>query len=1087
MDLNVFMLYYWGQRNMFSKEQFLQQLKERIFYSDGAMGTQLQAQGFRKGCPDEWNLTHPEIVRSIHRAYAEAGADIILTNTFGANRFKLKQYQLAHKLDEINQAGVRLAREAAPYSIIAGDISELNEYVEPLGKITFDQALEAYREQVAALKEADVIILETISDIKLMKAALIAAKESGKLVIASMTFDGLRTTTGTDVKTFVKIADALDAEVIGVNCSSGPKEILATAKIISSQTNKPVIIQPNAGLPRLEEGRTTFNSTPEEFAQYASQLVDLGVNILGGCCGTNPEFIRALVQATKNRKPVLRNNVFKTCFCSRTRTVELGEKTLIIGERINPSGRKEFREEVKEGKTNLIRQESLKQKEEGASLLDINVGVPGTDEVANLKKTVELVQNLVDLPLVLDSSNPQALLEALKQSDGKPVINSVNGSFNSLNSILPLAKKFGAAVIALCLDERGIPKTAEERMEIAEKIILEAGNRGIKKEDILIDGLTLTLAADPKIEEVLLETIRRIKQKGHPSILGVSNISFGLPNRQEINQKFFTKSSQAGLDLAILNPQDWVYRQDTEISWKVDAEKVDYQHLNLDQKLFSAILHGDKENVLPLVEEALASKKAMEINNIFLSALEEVGRKFKAKTFFLPQVMLAAETMKLAFSRLKTEIKNKKEERSLRIVFATVENDIHDLGKNMVITLLESYGYEILDLGKDVPLERIIATAVNEKADVIALSALMTTTAPEMERIVKELQTRNLKIPVLIGGAVITSDYAQNLGAAYSPDALSAVKAIQQLMEKNMKNKKIVDVLKEKPFTLSVELVPPRNGTDVGEVLRCLEFLQGKVDFVSITKGAGGSLRGGSLPLTYLAQERYGMNVLAHFVCRERSRQEIENDLTDLHLFGITNILALRGDAPAGAKEEAWNGDYQYAYLLVEQILRMNQGIYLPTPLMKVSQREGLPTSFGIAVAGHPEDPISEEIEHLRCKIQAGAEVIITQMIFSFEEYHCYVKNLRAAGINLPVIAGIRPYTKYSQVLSTEEFFKLKVAEELKTGLKQFEKDEAQSREFGLSYTAKMIQKLKDYGCPGVHLFTLNDLELIKELWGKMK
>lgn len=301
-----------------------------------------------------------------------------------------------------------------------------------------------------------------------------------------------------------------------------------------------------------------------------------------------------------------------------------------------------------------------------------------------------------------------------------------------------------------------------------------------------------------------------------------------------------------------------------------------------------------------------------------------------------------------------------------------------------------------------------------------------------------------------------------------------------------MKAKKISEVIKEKKFTLSVELVPPRNGTSVDEIYQCLEFLRGKVDFISVTKGAGGSLRGGALPLTYIAQEKYGLNAVAHFVCRERTKQEIENDLIDLHYLGLNNILALRGDAPAGAKEEAWNGDYKFAYLLVEQISRMNKGLYLPTPLMKVAEREGLAANFGIAIAGHPEDPFEEEKEHLLCKIKAGAEVIITQMIFSFEEYRQYVDNLRSAGINLPVIAGIRPYSKYSQAVSTEEFFKLKVAEKLKAGLKEFENDEIKSKEFGLNYTAEMIKKLKEYGCPGVHLFTLNDLSLIKELWGKI-
>ncbi len=797
---------------MLTADNLLETLKKKILYADGAMGTVLQQYGHRKGCAEELNLKNPYIIQSIHKSYLDAGANILLTNTFGANRNKLKQYHLYHQLKEINQAGVRITKEvlqkARAYDcLVAGDVSELGEYMEPLGSITFDQAYEIYKEQFSALKEADLFFIETISDIKILKAAIIAAKEFNKPIMVSMTFENLRTPTGTDVKTYVKIADSLGADIIGANCSCGPKEMYEVAKIIIGNTNKPVILKPNAGLPKLVKGETVFDFNVEEFSQYAQKFAELGVNIIGGCCGTHPGFIEAIVKTTKHLTPKERNSPKTTCFCSRTRTVELDKtndngnsdnkitnknnlSTLIIGERINPSGRKTFREEIKAGDLSRIRKEALSQMQEGASLLDINVGVPGTDEIVNLKKAVNIVQNAVDLPLVIDTSNKDALIDALKQCEGKPLINSVNGNIDSLNSILPLAKRFGAGVIALCLDKEGLPETVERRIEIAKMIIAAAETLKIPKEDIIIDCLTLTIATNPKSENILLESIRQVKKLGYKTVLGISNISFGLPNRSEINQKFFTKTVQAGLDLAILNPLDNVHRDDAnadlslEINRQLNQEKenLNYENLTLKKQLYTAILYGDDENILNIINRALQQLRPLEINNYLISGLEEIGKRFDKKIIFLPQVLRAAETMKIAFAKLKQEMRRVDNKQAIRIVFATVENDVHDIGKNIVIAILESYGYEIIDLGKDVPLKTIIDAARKEHANLIALSALMTTTAPEMNKLIKELQKQGLSIPVIIGGAVVTEDYALDIGAAYSHDALSAVKTIKEVL-----------------------------------------------------------------------------------------------------------------------------------------------------------------------------------------------------------------------------------------------------------------------------------------------------------------
>ncbi|MFH2027506.1 MAG: homocysteine S-methyltransferase family protein [Nanoarchaeota archaeon] len=767
------------------KQKFLDSLKNKVFLLDGAMGTMLQQNGFIKGCPDELNITDPELVKKIHKAYADAGSDLILTNTFGSNRLKLEKYGLQDRLKEINQAAINNVRTACPDCLVVGDVGPLGEFIEPLGKLTFDKAYEVFKEQILALKEADLLIIETISDIRILKAALIAAKEvfTGP-IITSMTLQDGRATTGTDVETYVIIADTLGADIIGTNCSDGPEGMLETVKIISKNTNKPICAQPNAGIPKIVGKDTVWDYPPDKFAGMAKKFVELGAAIVGGCCGTNPEFIKAVKENVKDLKPKMNNNRPETKLCSRTKTLTV-KPTLIVGERINPTNRKGFIDEIKNGKTEYVRNQAMQQVEEGAALLDINVGVAGVDETPNLKKAVGAAQNIVNVPIVIDTSNPVALEEALKESDGKPLINSVHGSEKSLNEVLPLAKRYGAAIIALALDEDGIPKTKEKRVEIAKKIIDKALGAGIRKQDIVVDSLVLTIATNPENEKIILDSVEEIKKLGYKTILGVSNISHGLPNRSEVNSKFFTKAHKIGLDLAILNPLDNILQADTDI--KIDIKRVkkeDYKDLPIEKQLYNAILYGDKDNITYIVSKGLKELKALKINDILIDALNEVGDKFNKKEYFLPQVLLSADAMKKSFVILKKELNKEGGKIKGKVVFATVENDIHDIGKNIVIALLESHNYEVIDLGANVKTKKIIETVKKEKPDILALSALMTTTVIEMEKVINELRTGNIDIPVIVGGAVVTDDYARQIQAAYGQDALSAVKQINDLIKR---------------------------------------------------------------------------------------------------------------------------------------------------------------------------------------------------------------------------------------------------------------------------------------------------------------
>ncbi len=758
------------------KDEFLDLLNKKLLILDGAMGTFLQSKGYFEDSAI-LNLKKPEVIQEIHKAYCNAGADMILTNTFGATRIKLKRIGYEDKVREINQAAVRNVRIACPNAIVVGELGPLGEFIEPLGSLTFDEAYNAYKEQVLALKGVDVIIIDTISDIKVLKAAIIAAKENfDGPVISSMTIQDGRASTGTDALSYITVAEAMGVDVIGINCGDGPDGMFETARVILKNTNKPFCIQPNAGLPKIVDKKTIWDYPKERFADFSKKFVELGANIVGGCCGTNPDFIREITKKVKGLRVRARNNPVKTRLCSRTKTIVI-EPTMIVGERINPTNRKGFIEELKENKTDYIRNQAIQQVEEGADLLDINVGALNVDEKKMLPEAVKVVEQVVDVPVVIDTSDIAALENALKVCSGKPLINSVNGSEESLKAVIPLARKYGAAVIGLCVDENGVPKDVETRLRIAEKIVEAA-----KDVEVFVDGVVLTLATNPDAKKIIIETLKRFKEKNFKTILGISNISHGLPNRSEINSKFFSEASKYKLDLAILNPLDNIILADTSIEINLPKhEKID-KNLSIEKKLYNAILYGDSANILEFVEEGLKKMSALAVNDILISALEEVGRRFDRKEYFLPNVLASANTMKVAFKRLKKELKRGGQESKGLIMFATVENDVHDIGKNIVIALLESHNFEVVDLGINVKTEKIIKMAKELKPDAIALSALMTTTATEMEDIVKRLKEEGINVPVLVGGAVVNKEYADKIKAHYSSDALGAVEMIEDLL-----------------------------------------------------------------------------------------------------------------------------------------------------------------------------------------------------------------------------------------------------------------------------------------------------------------
>jgi 5-methyltetrahydrofolate--homocysteine methyltransferase len=799
---------------------FREEIGKHILILDGAMGTQLQQKNILKtgDCPDYLNITHKKDIQDIHRSYLDAGADIIVTNTFGANRIKLSEFELEDKVYEINYKAVELAKEVVgSKGFVSLSIGPTGKFVEPVGDADFDEIKEIFKEQAKGAIDAgvDLFSLETFMDIKEIKAAIVGVRElTDKPIIAMMTFaeDG-RSILGTPPEVFAKTMEAMDVDVIGANCSVGPDKLNEFVKQMAKVTQMPLIIQPNAGIPRLVNGETIFPVGAEEFAEYADDFRKY-CSIIAGCCGTSPKHIELLAKKLKGLPVEERVTEQSTVLTSRSELVNIGyqKPVIFIGERLNPTGKKKLKEQLKESKTGLYRKEAIEQVEHGAKVLDINVGIPMIDEPAMMKKCTLAVQSVVSVPLVIDSSDYSALEAGLKAADGKVLINSVNGSKESMDKILPLAKKYGAAILTLLLDETGIPETAEDRIKILDRIVIEAAKYGIKKEDIVADSLALTVGSDKKRAFETLRTIKAVKDKyGISTTLGLSNVSFGLPNRMLINSAFLSMAIYNGLDSAIINPYDsllWQMKYASDLITDRDSDasiyiansadisldaadrkkstKVEsgFEDGSLEDKLFMCVVEGNEEEIINLTNSALKTKKPLDIsNNILIPALQAVGELYDKGIYFLPQMIKSANAMKKAFNILKDAIKESSsdEKKGKTIVMATVKGDIHDIGKNIVSLLLETNGFEIVDLGKNVDDDTIIEAIIKTNANAVGLSALMTTTMINMKNVIDKIKKKGLNVKIMVGGAATTEEFAKKIGADfYAKDAIEAVRVAKE-------------------------------------------------------------------------------------------------------------------------------------------------------------------------------------------------------------------------------------------------------------------------------------------------------------------
>ena len=823
----------------------------RIYFFDGAMGPMLQARGLKlREIPEILNLTQPEMIRSVHREYLNAGADFITANTFGANRFKLAKS--GHTVTEIITAGLTLAREvtAGTNSHVALDIGSTGRVMYPSGDASFAEIYDAIAEMVIAGRElADVILLETFTDLHELKAAVLAARENSELpVFATMSFEESgRTFFGASVEAMTATLEGLGLDALGVNCSLGPAQLLPIVERFCSCSHIPVMVQPNAGLPVMRDGVSHYDVTPEEFAEISCKFADLGVNILGGCCGTTPEHIAMMKRAVTARfgHAVTRNVPGSTTVCSSSRVVTFGRKFVVIGERLNPTGKKMLQKALREGDTDYLLKEAVKQQEQGADILDINAGLPDIDEPEVLTNALREIQGVVNLPIQIDSSNPQALESAARICNGKPILNSVNGKSASLESVLPVAKKYGACVLGLTLDDRGIPESAEERLEIARRIVDMAESIGIPRRNILIDCLTLTASAQQKLVPETLRAVRLVHDElGVKTVLGLSNVSFGLPRRPLVNRTMMMAAIMNGLDGAIINPGDSDMKE-TLMAWnllsggeqemndyisyceehpgKVDPtvlrtpplaqEKQDTRDsssplpsgdtggcssasgeqkggcdggINFSSALESAIIRGLKDESASMTRELLKSHKPLEIieRNI-VPALDTVGKSYESGKSFLPQLIKSAEAAKSAFEVLSLNMEKSGGTGKAKgpVILATVYGDVHDIGKNIVRTIFENYNFDVIDLGKDVPPEKIVEAVTARGVSVVGLSALMTTTVASMKETITKLKESCPDVKVIAGGAVLTPELASYAGADYyARDAMEGVRIVSSLL-----------------------------------------------------------------------------------------------------------------------------------------------------------------------------------------------------------------------------------------------------------------------------------------------------------------
>lgn len=784
-----------------------EEIGKRILFFDGGMGTLLQEQGLQAGeLPETWNLKNPEPIIQIHKAYLAAGADIILANTFGANRFKYGE-----DLEKIVTAGVANAKKAVAESgkkaYVALDIGSTGKLLKPMGTLDFEEAVGVFAEiiRVGEKAGADLILIETMSDTYELKAAVLAAKENSTLpIMATVIFDeSKKMLTGASPQVVVSLLEGLGVDALGINCGLGPKQMKEIVKELLKYASIPVIVNPNAGLPRSENGKTVFDVGAEEFAQDMEEIVTMGAWFAGGCCGTTPVHIQAMVEKCKEITPVPITPKNYTFVTSYSTAVELGGRPVIIGERINPTGKSKFKQALRDHNIDYILEEGVKQEDSGAHILDVNVGLPEIDEAAMMETIVYELQSIMPIPLQIDTTNMEAMERALRIYNGKPMINSVNGKAEIMEQVFPLVKKYGGVVVGLALDEDGIPDTTEGRLAIAEKIYQTGEKYEISRKDIVIDALVMTMSTNNESAKITLDTVKEITARGGKTVLGVSNISFGLPQRELINAAFFTMAMNNGLSAGIINPNAKAMRQAYDtfcVLGGYDAQCMNYienyavtdapnaaaKPAAAKLNLTDSIIKGLKDQAYRATEEELKTKEPMEIiNGELVPALDVVGQGFEKGTMFLPQLLMSAEAAKAGFEAIRQYVQSHGEaqEKKATIVIATVKGDIHDIGKNIVKVLLENYGYEVIDLGKDVPPEKIVETVVDKHAPLVGLSALMTTTVVNMEESIKELHKEAPWCKIMVGGAVLTQEYADMIGADfYGKDAMQSVYYAERLL-----------------------------------------------------------------------------------------------------------------------------------------------------------------------------------------------------------------------------------------------------------------------------------------------------------------
>ena len=798
-----------------------ERLGKELLFLDGGMGTLLQAEGLAPGeLPETWNIEHPEKVEAIHRRYYEAGSDVVLANTFGANVCKFHDDR--YTVEEVIRAGIANAKRAGEQigkeTYVALDMGPTGKLLKPMGDLDFDDAYEAFAEAVRYGEKygADLIHIETMSDTYEVKAAILAAKENSSLpVFVTMIFDERgKLLTGGDVPSVVAMLEGLRVDALGLNCGLGPKQMLPILNDLRRYTSLPIIVKPNAGLPKQKNGETYYDVEPDEFARIMQEVVKEGACVIGGCCGTTPEHIKKLVEECKDLPLREIEKKHDTIVSSYGQAVILDDMPRIIGERINPTGKKKFKEALKNEDMDYILKEAITQQDKGAHILDVNVGLPDIDEVAMMEKVVKELQSVTSLPLQIDTVDGKAMERAMRIYNGKPMINSVNGKQVSMDEVFPLIRKYGGVVVGLTIDEEGIPKDAEGRVRVAGKIINEAAKYRIDKKDIVIDVLTMTISSEKDGAKVTLEALKRVREEfGVRTVLGVSNISFGLPRRPIVNSYFYAMAMQNGLTAGIINPssEDMMkaYRSYNALmgfdenctnyisTYAGTTETVTVQAsqaaaaagnapkaAGVEMTLKYAIERGLKEEAHHITRDLIGTREPLDIiQEELIPALNVVGEGFEKGTVFLPQLLMSADAAKIAFAVIKDVLASsgQEEEKKEKIILATVKGDIHDIGKNIVKVLLENYGFDVIDLGKDVPPEAIVEKAVEENVTLVGLSALMTTTVVSMEETIKLLREKKPDCKVMVGGAVLNQDYADMIGADfYGKDAMQSVHYAQK-------------------------------------------------------------------------------------------------------------------------------------------------------------------------------------------------------------------------------------------------------------------------------------------------------------------